>query len=1460
MTSGPLPPENNPVPNDRHPAVDSGAVPPPSIPPTVSLPLMDDQATIIGSSDSFGADNEATPKALADVTEFGEYELLEEIGRGPHGVVYRARQPALDRVIAIKIMFPAMIPDAVVSVRFRESMERAARLDHPGIVRIIEVGTYDGFSYVAMGLCEGRRLDAVIANELLPVRESVRLLRELTEIIHSAHSQDVLHLGLKPSQVFVGRDGSLKVTDFGLTAGLGIENAPSDWTYRAPEQIREPAAAAGRPGGRSDLYAAGGILYALVTGRPPYREAGNVDEAIKDRRDLPMSPSRLNAEANDDLDAICLRCLEAGAWRRYTTAVELMGDLLRWLHHRPLKRTETGIARKGLLWMRRNRASLAPALFLLMVLGIIPEVGARVMQGRRWNDALTDLASPQKPVERYEQILRMARRAAAYSPSDKQARLVEGLAYFRLGRLEEAEPLLVADRRAVTRELLAELHFRKGDLSNAILVWSDKTPPAESAFRIEKAETDAMFHNVAGFVAALRAHREKHPESNTGNLFGEFCQLFLNATEPAEWRSDEVSSSVPLWQEIATDQRSELRKLAAEALGRIGPGARAAVPALARLMVDRDVRPENGDDTSLVALSAIRRIDATWIHSHEARSALDKLRANLFEQDYHKTLPAIAEFGSAAEPLLGDLIEWLGHRAGDDAGRDAVVAALDRIDPDWRTSAASRKALAEWQAEFRNLSSMKRSVAHAAGRFGRHGRPLLTELVVFAAWSEEFETLARQILPAIEKDWEQSPEARAAISEIVSQIGAADPSLWRNRDEPLSFLDRSVPDWRDSQEAEEGVRRLVEKLSSRERDGQVLRIEFLARCGVAARAALPALAEALADRETDVRRRAHEALERIDPEWTNDVSARAAILPLALRATVPDAEVRTMARDILHRIDPQWAKSDAENVRPALIAELTVQERAAATMALLDESFLEWPKSSATQALIPSLIRSSVSSYLPHGFEVLERLDPPWYESPEAEKAVPELVEKLGPEILGYTQTPLVLDRLARIGPRARAASDRVAEYLTNGEPSNARAVIALSAIDSDRLATLVRPPTSDEVRVFRVDRPPKSDDEREWHRATWEFQATSHVTRIAFLPLDEREPSDGPCLDDVRMTRADDPADAANQLLNGDFEAGTPFANRRSLEIDVGSRYLKDWTISGKTVTLLALGEGDERGSRSVVLGGTQGWGGVSQDRVTEPGKKYRITFSHAAGGEHRGATIAVRATGLTPLPANDKGERRPSPEERFLALEEQFLKTFDRHELSALRKVDPQWGTSPQARMVVPAMMRRLLSDTTRASANAILTAFDPRWSQTLEALAMIGELVERLPDESMRVLELLAALGDDWRIEPGCQVGIAALLRDLAKLPAAVTAQRIRILEAIHHVGPAAADAAPALVEYLPHEDLAVAKAAAEALDTIDPEWTKRPKARSILLPLAWRGFRGGEKHAQFAKDLIDRIRAE
>lgn len=330
----------------------------------------------------FGLAAEAGESALL---RLGDYELLEEIARGGMGVVYRARQLSLNRIVAVKVVLHGPFSSPEFVRRFRNEAEATATLRHPNIVSVYEVGEYDGHHFLSMEYVDGRNLADLVRDQPLPARRAAGYVKSIAEAVHHAHQRGVLHRDLKPSNVLLDAFDQPRVTDFGLAKILGhdAELTATGDVLGSPSHM-PPEQAAGNLGhttAQSDIYSLGSILYQLISGRPPFQGATLAELLVQVQSSEPIPPRQLNPSVPADLQSICLKCLQKEPSRRYASAQELAEDLGRFVDHKPVLARPVSSAERAWRWCRRR--PLLAALWLSLVLAVLAGLGGIAWQWRR---------------------------------------------------------------------------------------------------------------------------------------------------------------------------------------------------------------------------------------------------------------------------------------------------------------------------------------------------------------------------------------------------------------------------------------------------------------------------------------------------------------------------------------------------------------------------------------------------------------------------------------------------------------------------------------------------------------------------------------------------------------------------------------------------------------------------------------------------------------------------------------------------------------------------------------------------------------------------------------------------------------------------------------------------------------------------------------------------------------------
>jgi predicted Ser/Thr protein kinase len=292
-----------------------------------------------------------------DLPSLPGYEILGELGRGGMGVVYKAKQVHLKRLVALKMILAGAHATPQELARFRTEAEAIARLQHPNIVQIYDVGEHDGRPYFSFEYVDGSSLAQKLNGTPQPPRYAAQLVEILARAMHAAHQRGIIHRDLKPANILLTAEGDPKVTDFGLakqveghaalTQSGVIVGTPS---YMAPEQAGDKTQAIGPV---TDVYALGAILYELLTGRPPFRAVTPLETVMQVLSEDLVAPTRLQRKIPRDLETICLKCLKKNGKHRYASAEDLAKDLGRFLHGEPIHARRPSVLTQAWYWVRR---------------------------------------------------------------------------------------------------------------------------------------------------------------------------------------------------------------------------------------------------------------------------------------------------------------------------------------------------------------------------------------------------------------------------------------------------------------------------------------------------------------------------------------------------------------------------------------------------------------------------------------------------------------------------------------------------------------------------------------------------------------------------------------------------------------------------------------------------------------------------------------------------------------------------------------------------------------------------------------------------------------------------------------------------------------------------------------------------------------------------------------------------
>ncbi|MFN0056561.1 MAG: protein kinase domain-containing protein [Planctomycetales bacterium] len=367
--------------------------------------------TIIRSSDESEDGTGSVPSVPdAAAVSIDGYEVLGELGRGGMGVVYRARQSGLNRIVAIKMVIAGGHAGSEQLARFRAEAEAVAKLQHPNIVQVYDIGEQDGLPFFSLEYVDGMPLDKDLAGKPQPDATSARIIQTLAKAMQFAHEHGIVHRDLKPANVLLTKDGIPKISDFGLAKQLESDSSKTRTgtimgtpSYMAPEQGRGEK----QVGSLADVYALGSMLYEMICGRPPFLSATPLETLMRLLKEEPVPPSRLQPRVSRDLETICLKCLQKDPHRRYESAAALAEDLRRFQSGEPIQARPVGRPERAWQWCKRNPRIAAMSGAIALLIGIVG-VTLSVMGMRMARDRAAIAETRQQAQQRLEQATQAA--------------------------------------------------------------------------------------------------------------------------------------------------------------------------------------------------------------------------------------------------------------------------------------------------------------------------------------------------------------------------------------------------------------------------------------------------------------------------------------------------------------------------------------------------------------------------------------------------------------------------------------------------------------------------------------------------------------------------------------------------------------------------------------------------------------------------------------------------------------------------------------------------------------------------------------------------------------------------------------------------------------------------------------------------------------------------------------------
>jgi tetratricopeptide (TPR) repeat protein/tRNA A-37 threonylcarbamoyl transferase component Bud32 len=409
----------------------SSAEPGPELPTAGPMPGSSPDAPIAGTKllttpepydhaapiDSSSSHAPAADRSGFIVAGLSAFDLLTELGRGGMGVVYQARHRQLNRIVALKMIVEGKHASPEHHRRFLIEAEAVARLRHPNIVQIYDIGEADGCPFVTLEMLEGGSLADQLKRSTQPGRAAAELVAALATAMHAAHQAGIVHRDLKPSNILFDSAGIPRIVDFGLAKRLDVEDKEGHTrsgqimgtpSYMAPEQAE---GLVHQIGPAADIHALGAVLYEMLTGRPPFKGVSTLETLYHVVHDDAVPPSRVQPGIARDLETICLKCLQKEPPRRYATAWELADDLQRYLGSHPIRARRTPLLERGLKWVRRHPTAAAltglgaAAVLALVVAYRVSEANSRAAERNREIQIAGQRARHEQDLERAQSLL-----------------------------------------------------------------------------------------------------------------------------------------------------------------------------------------------------------------------------------------------------------------------------------------------------------------------------------------------------------------------------------------------------------------------------------------------------------------------------------------------------------------------------------------------------------------------------------------------------------------------------------------------------------------------------------------------------------------------------------------------------------------------------------------------------------------------------------------------------------------------------------------------------------------------------------------------------------------------------------------------------------------------------------------------------------------------------------------------
>ncbi len=619
--------------------------------------------------------------------ELPGYEILEVIGRGGMGVVYKALHTRLDRLVALKMVLAGAHASPDELARFSTESQAVAQLQHPGIVQIYEVGEHDGLPYFSLEFVSGGSLAHQIDGKPQPTREAAEMVRELTLAMREAHRRNIIHRDLKPANVLLTSEGAPKITDFGLAKRLDADSQQTHTgaimgspSYMAPEQAWGQTH---QIGPLTDVYALGAILYELLIGRPPFQGATVIETIELVRTEEPVPPTRLQPKIPVDLETICLKCLQKDPGKRYSDANSLAEDLQRFLEDRPILARPAGTAERLARWCRRNpkvarlTGIVAGLLILVATVSTYAAVSLKRANGRLDASNKAESAARQEAQTNERAAVKARDLEAAARKRESEARAkAEKLVTLAMQQNKNA----LNSQRTISVLLLKRLRDYAGseDLRDELI----KTSVKELHASIE----------VMDQLAAVGAHDKEAAATATRTLAGIYQQagglmdVFGNYDDAMRYfrQMDELAEALA----TSNPGQIEARRLLAiskQTIGQFEMDRRGdSKAALVHLNQNLELRREflaakpSDDQAKRGVCNALGALGRVWLKLGDSGKATSYYNEEIkLRGEIGAKLAGQVEFrreGAGLEEKLGDLYVSLGDQS---AGSDRYDRALE---------------------------------------------------------------------------------------------------------------------------------------------------------------------------------------------------------------------------------------------------------------------------------------------------------------------------------------------------------------------------------------------------------------------------------------------------------------------------------------------------------------------------------------------------------------------------------------------------------------------------------------------------------------------------------------------------------------------------------------------------------------------------------------------------------------